>query len=180
MRKSKRRQTNLISLIIVLVTVACIVALVIALVHQASLEMRFDAIINFLKKIEKAVAGLNTHMEILVCIFALWLAKTQLPLPVSVLSIIAGMVFPLSTALIINLLCSLMFFVIKYEEGKFIGGGWAMMILNIHQARFIKNWCFLRAAAIRIFLPFHVLCPPCPSAWFQSFTAQCIMILSII
>ena len=86
MRKSKRRQTNLISLIIVLVTVACIVALVIALVHQASLEMRFDAIINFLKKIEKAVAGLNTHMEILVCIFALWLAKTQLPLPVSVLS----------------------------------------------------------------------------------------------
>ena len=114
MRKSKRRQTNLISLIIVLVTVACIVALVIALVHQASLEMRFDAIINFLKKIEKAVAGLNTHMEILVCIFALWLAKTQLPLPVSVLSIIAGMVFPLSTALIINLLCSLMFFVIKY------------------------------------------------------------------
>lgn len=138
-RKSKRRQTNLISLIIVLVTVACIVALVIALVHQASLEMRFDAIINFLKKIEKAVAGLNTHMEILVCIFALWLAKTQLPLPVSVLSIIAGMVFPLSTALIINLLCSLMFFVIKYEEGKFIGGGWAMMILNIHQARFIKK-----------------------------------------
>ena len=116
MRKSKRRQTNLISLIIVLVTVACIVALVIALVHQASLEMRFDAIINFLKKIEKAVAGLSTHMEILVCIFALWLAKTQLPLPVSVLSIIAGMVFPLSTALIINLLCSLMFFVIKYEE----------------------------------------------------------------
>ena len=50
MRKSKRRQTNLISLIIVLVTVACIVALIIAMVHQASLEMRFDAIINFLKK----------------------------------------------------------------------------------------------------------------------------------
>ena len=67
MRKSKRRQTNLISLIIVLVTVACIVALIIAMVHQASLEMRFDAIINFLKKIEKAVAGLNTHMEILAC-----------------------------------------------------------------------------------------------------------------
>ena len=162
MRKSKRRQTNLISLIIVLVTVACIVALIIAMVHQASLEMRFDAIINFLKKIEKAVAGLNTHMEILACIFALWLAKTQLPLPVSVLSLIAGMVFPLSTALIINLLCSLMFFAIKYQEGKFIGGGWAMMILNIHQARFIKNWVLFKGSGNPYILAVSRLVPTVP------------------
>ncbi len=122
-----------------LATVVCVVFLLICLREQESLEIRFDAIINWLSNIERAVAGLDTHL-ILLCIFALWLAKCQLPIPISFLCVISGMVFSIQTALIINVACIMVFFVIKYFEGRWIGGGWAMMILNIHQAKFVKNW----------------------------------------
>lgn len=146
MRKNKRRQTNLISMIIVLATVVCVVFLSICLHEQESLEIRFDAIINWLSNIERAVAGLDTHFEILLCIFALWLAKCQLPIPISFLCVISGMVFSVQTALIINVACIMLFFVIKYYEGRWIGGGWAMMILNIQQARFVKNWVLFKGS----------------------------------
>lgn len=140
MKKSKRHQTNLISLIIIIVTVVLAVFLSVCLYRQASLEVRFDAIISWLGKVERAVAGLDTHIEILICIFALYIAKCQLPIPMSVLCVISGMVFPLHTAVLINVIFTLFFFIVKYIEGHWIGGGWAMMILNIRQARFIKNW----------------------------------------
>ena len=143
-RKSKRRQTNLISVIIILITSALMVFLAVCLHDQASLEVRFDAIINWLSKLERAVVGLDTHLEILVCIFALWLAKCQLPIPISVLCVISGMVFSIQTAMLINAFCTTVFFMIKYAEGTWIGGGWAMMILNIHQARFIKDWVLFK------------------------------------
>ena len=69
MKKSKRHQTNLISLIIVIATSVIIAFLIMCLYKQASLEVRFDAIINWLGKVERAVAGLDTHVEILICIF---------------------------------------------------------------------------------------------------------------
>lgn len=144
MRKSKRRQTNLISMIIVIVTIALMVFLAICLHDQASLEVRFDAIINWLGKLERAVVGLDSHIEILICIFALWLAKCQLPIPISILCVISGMVFSIQNAMIINAFCIIVFFMIKYAEGSWIGGGWAMMILNIHQARFIKDWVLFK------------------------------------
>lgn len=144
MRKSKRRQTNIISVIIVVVTVVLMAFLAVCLHDQASLEVRFDAIISWLNKLERAVVGLDTHMEILLCIFALWIAKCQLPIPISLLCVLSGMVFPVQTAVLINVFCITVFFVIKYAEGSWIGGGWAMMILNIHQARFIKSWVLFR------------------------------------
>ena len=144
MKKSKRRQTNLISTVIVLITVALMVFLAICLHDQASLEVRFDAIISWLGKLERAVVDLDTHLEILVCLFALWLAKCQLPIPISILCVISGMVFSVQTAILINTVCITVFFIIKYAEGSWIGGGWAMMILNIHQARFIKDWVLFK------------------------------------
>ena len=146
MKKSKRHQTNLISLIIVIATSVIIVFLIMCLYKQASLEVRFDAIINWLGKVERAVAGLDTHVEILICIFALYIAKCQLPIPMSVLCVISGMVFQLHTAVFINVVFTLFFFVVKYVEGKWIGGGWAMMLLNIRQAKFIKSWVLFKGS----------------------------------
>lgn len=162
MKKNKRHQTNLISLIIVLVTVVLVVFLSICLYKQASLEVRFDAIINWLKTIERAVAGLDTHIEILICIFALYIAKCQLPIPMSVLCVISGMVFPLHTALVINVAFTLFFFIVKYVEGMWIGGGWAMMILNIRQARFIKNWVLFKGSGNPYILAVSRLVPTIP------------------
>lgn len=146
LKKTKRHQTNLISFIIILITVALTVLLSICLYKQPSLEVRFDAVINWLGKIEKAVAGLDTHLEILICIFALYIAKCQLPIPMSVLCVISGMVFSLPNALAINVAFTCFFFIVKYIEGHWIGGGWAMMILNIRQARFIKQWVLFKGS----------------------------------
>ena len=64
----------------------------------------------------------------------------------SVLCVISGMVFSLPNALAINVAFTCFFFIVKYIEGHWIGGGWAMMILNIRQARFIKQWVLFKGS----------------------------------
>ena len=81
MKKTKRYQTNLISSIIVLVTLVLLVLLGIMLINHTKLETRFDAIVSMLERIDKAVANLDTEREILVCIAALY---RKMPAPDSV------------------------------------------------------------------------------------------------
>lgn len=162
MKKNKRHQTNLISGIIIIVTIVLLVFLAVCLYRQPSLEVRFNAIINWLSKLERAVAGLDTHIEILICIFALYIAKCQLPIPMSVLCVISGMVFSLPNAVIINTVFTAFFFIVKYVEGQWIGGGWAMMILNIRQARFIKQWVLFKGSGNPYILVVSRLVPSIP------------------
>ena len=60
MKKTKRYQTNLISSIIVLVTLVLLVLLGIMLINHTKLETRFDAIVSMLERIDKAGANLDT------------------------------------------------------------------------------------------------------------------------
>lgn len=162
MKKNKRHQTNLISAVIVIVTVTLVVLLSICLYKQPSLEMRFDAVVRWLSKLEKAVVGLDTHLEVLLCIFALYIAKCQLPIPMGVLCVISGMVFPMHIAILINLVFTAFFFTVKYIEGKWIGGGWAMMILNIRQVRFVKQWVLFKGSGNPYILLVSRLVPTIP------------------
>ena len=139
MQRTKRHRTNFISTIIALVTTGIVVALVLMLINHTTLEIRFNTIIGWLNKIDIAVSRLDTEREILICIFALYIAKCQLPIPMSFLCAISGMVFPLDRALLINTAFTTFFFVVKYFEGTFIGGGWAGMILNIKKLHFIRD-----------------------------------------
>ena len=114
MKRSKRHQTNLISFIIILITVAILVLLAICLYKQPSLAVRFEAVIKWLSKLEHAVADLDTHIEILICLFALYIAKCQLPIPMGVLCLISGMVFSLPNAIILNFAFLAFCFIVKY------------------------------------------------------------------
>lgn len=140
MKRTKKHQTSFISWIIVIVTIALLVLLSIVLYKHQVLETRFDTIIGWFKKIDRAVADLDTPVEILLCIFALYIAKCQLPIPLSFLCIISGMVFTLPQAIILNVVFMFFFFSVKYVEGTFLGGGWAGMILNIKKIRFVRDW----------------------------------------
>ena len=140
MKQAKRHRTNFISFIIVVATTAAIIFLVLVLLNRDTLETRFYTIINWLERIDKSVARLETNREILICIFALYIAKCQLPIPISALVAISGMVFPLNQALLINVVFCSFFFTVKYVEGIFIGGGWTGMILNIKKMHFIRDW----------------------------------------
>ncbi len=162
MKRSKRHQTNLISFIIILVTIALLVLLSILLYRQPSLEVRFNAVTSWLSKLENAVADLDTHIEILICLFALYIAKCQLPIPMGVLCVISGMVFSLPNAIIINVTFLAFFFIVKYIEGKWIGGGWAMMILNIRKIRFLKQWVLFKGTGNPYILVVSRLVPSIP------------------
>ena len=162
MHKTKRHRTNFISTIIFLVTTALLVVLVLMLINHVNLEIRFNTIINWLKKIDRAVANLDTEREILICIFALYIAKCQLPIPMSFLCAISGLVFPLHIALFINVVFTIFFFVVKYLEGSFIGGGWAGMILNIKKMHFIRDWIQFNGNGNPYFLSFTRLIPAIP------------------
>lgn len=162
MKKSKRHQTNLISFIIILITVAILVLLSVCLYRQPSLAVRFEAVINWLSKLEHAVADLDTHIEILICLFALYIAKCQLPIPMGVLCLISGMVFSLPNAIILNVAFLAFFFTVKYIEGHWIGGGWAMMILNIRKIRFLKQWVMFKGSGNPYILVVSRLVPSIP------------------
>ena len=162
MQRTKRHRTNFISTIIFLVTAGLLVALTIMLINHVNLEIRFNTIINWLKKIDTAVARLDTEREILVCIFALYIAKCQLPIPMSFLCAISGLVFPLHIALIINTVLTWFFFTVKYYEGTFIGGGWAGMILNIKKMHFIRDWIQFKGNGNPYFLSVTRLIPAIP------------------
>ena len=162
MKRSKRHQTNLISFIIILITVAILVLLAICLYKQPSLAVRFEAVIKWLSKLEHAVADLDTHIEILICLFALYIAKCQLPIPMGVLCLISGMVFSLPNAIILNVAFLAFFFIVKYIEGHWIGGGWAMMILNIRKIRFLKQWVMFRGSGNPYILVVSRLVPSIP------------------
>ena len=140
MKKTKRHRTTLISVVIVIVTAALLIFLSLVLVNRVKLETQFAAMISFLTKLDNAVAQLETRSEILICIFALYIAKCQLPIPISFLIAISGMVFPINQALLINTVFCFFFFTVKYVEGIFIGGGWTGIILNIKRMHFIRDW----------------------------------------
>lgn len=140
MKQQKRHRTNLISTVIVLVTAVLLVFLSIILYNHNKLEVRFDTLISWLQQLDDAIVMLESNVEIVICIFALYIAKCQLPIPMGFLCVISGIVFPLSQAIIINMVFCTFFFVVKYVEGKFIGGGWTGMILGIKQLHFVRDW----------------------------------------
>lgn len=162
MKKTKRHRTKFISTIIIIVTVAVLGVLVTLLINHVKLETRFNTVINFLTGIDNAVANLDTEREILICIFALYIAKCQLPIPLSFLCVISGMVFPLRYALLVNTVFILFFFTVKYVEGMWIGGGWAGMILNIKKMKFIRDWIHFNGNGNPYVLPVTRLLPVIP------------------
>lgn len=140
MKQQKRHRTNLISCIILLVTAGVMIFLSIVLYNQQKLEIRFDTLVKWLEQIDEAIVKLDSHYEIIISIFALYIAKCQLPIPMSFLCVISGMVFPPMQAVAINLVFTAFFFTVKYFEGQFIGGGWTGMILGLKRMHFIRDW----------------------------------------
>lgn len=78
------------------------------------------------------------------------------------LCVISGMVFPLSEAIAINIIFTEFFFIVKYLEGKFIGGGWTGMILGIKKLKFIKEWIQFKGNGNPYVLFFSRLFPAIP------------------
>ncbi len=140
MKQQKRHRTNLITTVTFMVMAGILAFLAVILYNHSKLELRFDTLISWLQNIDDAIVQLDSNVEIIICIFALYIAKCQLPIPMGFLCVISGIVFPLSQAILLNLLFTSFFFTVKYLEGGFIGGGWTGMILGIKQLHFVRDW----------------------------------------
>ena len=142
---------------------AIIVFLAIALYNHARLEVRFDTLINYLKQIDNSVANLDSDVEIIICIFALYIAKCQLADTYGIfMRYIRYGISVCSEAIAINIIFTEFFFIVKYLEGKFIGGGWTGMILGIKKLKFIKEWIQFKGNGNPYVLFFSRLFPAIP------------------
>ena len=74
MKQTKRYRMGLASTVILAVTIGLLVLLGIALYNHTLLETRFDTLIRWFRKIDEAVARLDTTFEIVLCIFALYMS----------------------------------------------------------------------------------------------------------
>ncbi len=164
MKKTKKHQTRFTSIVIVIVTVVLAVALFICLYYQADLESRFNATITWLSNLESDIAGLDSQWVILLCIFALYLARFRIPIPFSILCAITGICFSINRALIINVVFMAVFYALKYLEGRYFGGGWLTYVLNIRQVRFVKDWVTFRGSGNPYILVVSRLVPSIPAA----------------
>lgn len=113
MKQQKRHRTNLISTVVMLVMAGLLVFLSVVLYNHSRLEVRFDTLISWLNQIDDAIVQLDSNVEIVICIFALYIAKCQLPIPMGFLCVISGIVFPMGQAIIINILFCTFFFTVK-------------------------------------------------------------------
>lgn len=68
MKQQKRHRTNFISGVIALVTLGLLVLLAVALYKHTELEVRFDALISWLRRLDESIVGLDSDFEIILCI----------------------------------------------------------------------------------------------------------------
>lgn len=98
--------------------------------NQDFFSQRFEVIIEWLKSFEIEISQMDTKFEVLLVIMALFLAKCFLPLPINTVCIISGMVFELPYAFLINMTGMMIEITLKYQEGRWLGGGSAHKILK--------------------------------------------------
>lgn len=102
MKQQKRHQTNLISAVTLVITGAVLIFLGIALYNHAKLEVRFDTLINYLKQIDDSIVKLDSDVEIIICIFALYIAKMPIAVPMGFLLCIPVWYFRIAEAVAVK------------------------------------------------------------------------------
>ena len=142
MRKIHKHQTKLINNIIIIVVTLFIIILSVLLVFHNELALRFNFVVEYLTYLENAISQLDSEVAVFFSVLALFIAKTQIMIPLPFICIISGMVYNTRTAFLINIAALIIEMTIKYVEGSVIGGGWAEKIINIkrsNKTRFIKR-----------------------------------------
>ena len=93
------------------------------LLRTGTLQLRYAELQNRMYEFQLSVASLNNKWLILIIIELLFALKSVLPLPVSLMFVLSGMVFPYSYAVLINAVGMLILMSIKYLWGFHFGAG---------------------------------------------------------
>ena len=91
----------------------------------------YEDVMRRLAEFEYAVATLPYKWQILAAVFAIFLLKSivPIPIPISAVCLISGMALPMPMAIFVNMCGFFILATVKYFWGKHLGGGWVHKFL---------------------------------------------------
>lgn len=91
--------------------------------------IRYSEFLTMLDNLDEAIAAIPNKGLIIIAIMLMYLAKALLPIPISAVCVIAGMVFPTELATAVNIAGFAVLCTIKYFWGKHLGSGFVYKFL---------------------------------------------------
>lgn len=118
---NRNKALNILGCVMLILAIALFVLA--HLMQTKGIAEHYQAFLGKLSEFEMAVASIPNKWMVIVAILLLFLARSVIPIPITVLCVIPGMVFPTGYAVAINISGFLILLTTKFYWGKRLGGG---------------------------------------------------------
>ena len=122
---TRRKLLNILACVLLILAVALLVLTFLMQINDVS--SAYDEVLERLAEFEAAVASIPSKFLV---IFLIYIGKVLIPLPITAVCVIAGMVFPTPIAVAVNFAGMTLLMTIKFYWGKHLGGGTIHKILT--------------------------------------------------
>lgn len=125
---TRSRILNLCGLLLIVIGIALLGITMLMQIEQFA--TRYAEVLAMLDQLDEAIAAIPNKGLIVVAIMLMYLAKAIIPLPISAVCVIAGMVFPTELAVAVNIAGFAVLCTIKFYWGKHLGRGFVYKYLT--------------------------------------------------
>lgn len=125
---TRSRLLNLCGLLLIVLGIALLGITFLMQVEQ--IASRYAEILAMLDTLDEAIAAIPNKGLIVIAIMLMYLAKALIPIPISAVCVIAGMVFPTELAVAVNIAGFAVLVIIKFFWGKHLGRGFVYKSLS--------------------------------------------------
>lgn len=141
MKKTRKHRTKFISNTILITIFIIMTALAVTMYFIDDLALRFNTVVTVLTEIENAIYMLSkqAHITGLIAIFCIFVAKCSLPIPLTMIFVITGMMYDTKTAFLVNIFGMVFVMTVKYLEGYAFGGGVAEKLIDLGTNKFMRR-----------------------------------------
>ena len=122
---TRRKLLNILACVLLILAVALLVLTFLMQINDVS--SAYDEVLERLAEFEEAVASIPSKWLVILVIY---IGKVLIPLPITAVCVIAGMVFPTPIAVAVNFAGMTLLMTIKFYWGKHLGGGTIHKILT--------------------------------------------------
>lgn len=122
-RKTVNRKKLLNFLGVFLIILALALLALTMLMQVQRFAVRYEEFLQMLSDFEDSIAAIPNKGLVIIVILLIYIAKAFLPIPISAMCVIAGMVFETAYAVVINIAGFILLVTIKYLWGRHLGGG---------------------------------------------------------
>ena len=97
---TRRKLLNILACVLLILAVALLVLTFLMQINDVS--SAYDEVLERLAEFEAAVASIPSKWLVILVIFLIYIGKVLIPLPITAVCVIAGMVFPTPIAVAVN------------------------------------------------------------------------------